>query len=309
MINILFAALNESWQDYEAPLTAALSKAGIKASLATQIPPEDVDYIVYAPNSTVQDFTPFTRLKAVLNLWAGVEAVVGNPTLKVPLARMTDEGMTEGMIDYVIAHIMRYHVGLDAHVVNPDQVWDDTPPPLARHRTVAFLGIGALGGACAQAAARLGFKVLGWSRSPKTLPGVTCHSGREGLQEVLRQAEIIVLLMPSTPETQNTLDAETLSWLPKGARIINPGRGPLIDDDALLAALNNGHVAHATLDVFRQEPLPKDHPYWAHPNVTVTPHIASTTRPELASERVVENIRRFETGEPMLDVVDISAGY
>ncbi|MEM1236764.1 MAG: glyoxylate/hydroxypyruvate reductase A [Pseudomonadota bacterium] len=309
MLNILFAALNESWQDYEVPLTEALAEAGIAANLATDIDPSEVDYMVYAPNSTVQDFTPFTRLKAVLNLWAGVEAVAGNPTLKVPLARMTDEGMSEGMSDYVIAHIMRYHVGLDAHVTNPDRVWDDTPPPLARHRTVGFLGIGALGGGCAQAAARLRFKVLGWSRSPKELRDVTTYSGRDGLKEVLSQSEIVVLLMPSTPATQNTLNAETLSWLPRGARIINPGRGPLIDDAALLAALDSGQVGHATLDVFRTEPLPLDDPYWAHPNVTVTPHIASTTRPDLASRRVVENIRRNEAGEPMIDIVDIAAGY
>ncbi|MEL6689187.1 MAG: glyoxylate/hydroxypyruvate reductase A [Pseudomonadota bacterium] len=309
MLNILFAALNEKWEEYEAPLSEALADAGVEARLTTDLAAEEVDYIVYAPNSTVQDFTPFTRLKAVLNLWAGVEAIVGNPTLKVPLARMTDEGMSEGMIDYVTAHVLRYHVGLDAHVVNPERIWDDTPPPLARHRTVGFLGIGALGGACARAVSGLGFNVLGWSRLQKDIPGVECHAGEQGLREVLSRSEILVLLMPATPHTENTLNAETLSWLPRGARIINPGRGPLIDDDALLAALNSGQVGGATLDVFRTEPLPNDHPYWAHPNVTVTPHIASTTRPDLASKRVVENIRRCEASEPMLDVVDPEAGY
>ena len=309
MLNILFAALNEKWEEYEAPLSEALRDAGVAAKLANELPAEDVDYIVYAPNSTVQDFTPFTRLKAVLNLWAGVEAIVGNPTLKVPLARMTDEGMSEGMIDYVTAHVLRYHVGLDAHVVNPDRIWDGTPPPLARHRTVGFLGIGALGGACALAVSGLGFNVLGWSRHQKNIPGVECHAGQDGLKEVLSRSEILALLMPFTPHTENTLNAQTLSWLPKGARIINPGRGPLIDDDALLAALETGHIGGATLDVFRVEPLAQDHPYWAHPNVTVTPHIASTTRPDLASKRVVENIVRNEAGTPMLDVVDPSAGY
>lgn len=309
MLNVLFAALSEKWEEYELPLTNALAEAGINARLAAEMPPAEVDYIVYAPNSTVQDFTPFTRLKAVLNLWAGVEGVVGNPTLKVPLARMTDEGMSEGMIDYVSAHVLRYHVGLDAHVVNPELVWDDAPPPLARHRTVGFLGIGALGGACAKALAGLGFNVLGWSRREKDIPGITCFSGEEGLKELLSRSEILVLLMPHTPETENTLNADTLLMLPKGAKIINPGRGPLIDDDALLAALNRGHIGGATLDVFRTEPLPADHPFWTHPQVTVTPHIASTTRPDLASQRVVENIRRHEAGEPMHDVVDRSAGY
>lgn len=309
MLNILFAARSERWEEYETPLSVALEAAGIAAALSPEMAPDRVDYIVYAPNSRVQDFTPYVKLKAVLNLWAGVEDVAGNTTLNVPLARMTDEGMTEGMINYVTAHVMRYHVGLDAHVTNPERIWDPTPPPLARYRTVAFLGIGALGSACANAVAQLGFNVVGWSRRPKTFDWMTCYSGRAGLQETLKQAEMVVLLMPWTAQTESTLNPETLAWLPRGARIINPGRGPLIDDGALLAALASGHIAHATLDVFREEPLPKDHPYWSHPNVTVTPHIASTTRPDLASLRIVENIRRSEAGEPMLDIVDPSAGY
>ncbi|MEM1373857.1 MAG: glyoxylate/hydroxypyruvate reductase A [Pseudomonadota bacterium] len=309
MLNVLFAAREEKWEDYEVTLNHALARAGITAQLATDFPPEEVDYIVYAPNSSVQDFTPYTRLKAVLNLWAGVESVVNNSTLKVPLTRMADEGMTAGMVDYVVAHVMRYHVGLDAHVVNPERIWNDTPPPLARHRAVGFLGIGALGAACAQALAGLGFDVHGWSRSQKSLAGITCHSGSRGLREVLSSSEILVLLLPYTPQTENTLNADTLALLPTGAKIINPGRGPLIDDAALLAALDSGQVGAATLDVFRQEPLPKDHPFWSHPKVTVTPHIASTTRPDLASERVAQNIRLSEAGQPMLDVVDRRAGY
>ncbi|MEL6550089.1 MAG: glyoxylate/hydroxypyruvate reductase A [Pseudomonadota bacterium] len=309
MLGILFAARSEKWEAYDAPLTAALEAAGIEARLAPDMPPEDVDYIIYAPNSPVQDFSPFTRLKAVLNLWAGVEGVVGNPTLKVPLARMTDEGMSEGMVDYVTAHVLRYHVGLDAHVVNPARVWNDTPPPLARHRKVGLLGLGALGGACAERLAVMGFEVWGWSRRPKTMSAVQTRFGPDGLKEVLQHSEILVLLMPRTPETENTLNPETIARLPKGAMIINPGRGELIDDEALIKALDRGHVGHATLDVFRQEPLPEDHAYWTHPRVTVTPHIASTTRPDLASQRIVENIRLNEAGAPMLDVVDRQAGY
>lgn len=309
MLNVLFAARSERWAEYEAPLKTAFAEAGFSVNLAPEMAPERVDYIVYAPNSTVQDFTPYTRLKGVLNLWAGVEAVAGNPTLKVPLARMTDEGMVEGMADYITAHVMRYHVGLDAHVVNPGRFWDDTPPPLARDRTVAFLGVGALGSACATAVSGLGFQVLGWSRTLKVIPGITCYAGPQGLIEVLRRAEIVVLLLPLTAQTENTLNATTLALLPKGARIINAGRGPLIDDDALIDALDSGQVAHATLDVFREEPLPKDHAYWAHPSVTVTPHVASTTRPDLASRRIVENIVLYERGEPMYDVVDPGAGY
>ena len=134
-------------------------------------------------------------------------------------------------------------------------------------------------------------------------------SGQVGLDSALEGGEIVVLLLPQTPETDNILDAEALAKLPSGACILNPGRGPLIDDDALLAALDSGHIAHATLDVFRVEPLPGNHPYWAHPRVTVTPHIASDTRPASAAKLVADNFRRAEAGEPMLHIVDRSAGY
>jgi glyoxylate/hydroxypyruvate reductase A len=136
----------------------------------------------------------------------------------------------------------------------------------------------------------------------------TAH-GDDGLDAVLTRAEIVVLLLPDTPATENVLNDRTLALLPEGAAVVNPGRGPLIDDDALLAALDAGQIGHATLDVFRTEPLPPDHPYWAHPKVTVTPHIASETRPASAARVIAENIRRGEAGEPFLHLVDRKAGY
>jgi len=311
MPTILFAAKSERWTTYEAPLRAALSDAGLgDALLTTEAEPSEVDYIVYAPNSGLTDFTPYTRLKAVLNLWAGVEDVVGNPTLKVPLARMVDEGLTEGMVEWVTGHVLRHHLGMDTHILGQDGTWRaDSTPPLARDRSVAVLGLGVLGTACAQMLARLNFRTHGWSRSAKDVAGVTCHHGAGGLRAALREAEIAVLLLPDTPATENTLNAETLALMPRGAVILNPGRGPLIDDDALLAALDAGHIGHATLDTFRSEPLPEDHRYWSHPRVTVTPHIASATRTASASRTIVENIRRGEAGEPFRHLVDRSLGY
>jgi glyoxylate/hydroxypyruvate reductase A len=308
---ILFAAKTERWETYEAPLRRALAEAGLgQATLTTEAAPEDVDYIVYAPNSGLTDFTPMTRLKAVLNLWAGVEDVTGNPTLKVPLARMVDEGLTEGMVEWVTGHVLRHHLGMDTHILGQDGIWRaGSAPPLARDRSVAILGLGVLGAACAQALAALNFRVLGWSRSPKAIAGVETRSGADGLDAVLAEAEIVVLLLPDTPATENTLDARRIALLPGGAVVINPGRGPLIDDDALLAALDSGHLGHATLDVFRTEPLPAEHPYWAHPKVTVTPHIASETRAPSAARIIAENIRRGEAGAPFLHLVDRDAGY
>lgn len=308
-VNVLFAAKAERWATYEPTLKQAFAELGLDAHLSTKIPPQEVDYIVYAPNSDLQDFTPYTRAKAVLGLWAGVEDVVGNQTLTQPFARMVDEGLTRGMVEWVTGHVLRHHLGMDLHILGQDGVWRDHVPPLATDRPVTILGLGALGRSCAEALAFLGFPVTGWSRSPKQMTRITCLSGQSGLAEALSGAQIVVLLLPQTPATENTLNAQTLALLARGAAVINPGRGPLIDDDALLDALNSGQVGHATLDVFRTEPLPSDHPYWAHPNVTVTPHIASETRPLSASRVIAENIRRGEAGEDFINLVDRKLGY
>ena len=306
---ILFAA-PALWPAYAKILPQALAEVGLAAQIVTEATdPALVDYIIYAPSAPLQDFTPFTRCKAVLSLWAGVERIVGNTTLTQPLARMVDPYLTEGMVEWVVGHALRHHLGMDRHIVNPAHVWDPTCPPLARQRPVAMLGLGALGLAAARALQELNFPVTGWSRAPKVIEGLTCLSGEAGLQQALSNAAIVVTLLPRTPQTENLLNARTLAYLPKGAFILNPGRGPLIDDQALLAALDSGQVAHATLDVFRTEPLPQDHPFWTHPQITVTPHIAADTRPHSAARVLVENIRRSEAGAPLLHLVDRTLGY
>ena len=307
-MKVLYAGGAAKWPRYQAALLDAFEAKGIKVDLSNGIPPDQLDYIVYAPNGPITDFTPFTRAKAVLSLWAGVEQVVTNPTLTQPLTRMADDGLKEGMVEWVTGQVLRHHLGLDP-VIKGTQGWTQIVPPLARDRVVGVLGLGELGAACATTLSMLGFKVHGWSRRPATLNHITCHSGPQGLREILAQSEILVLLLPKTPQTENLINAETLALLPKGAVIINPGRGALIDDDALMAALNSGHIAHATLDVFRIEPLPDDHPYWSHPNVTVSPHVAAETRPETSAEVIAENIRRHEGGERLLHLVDRQAGY
>lgn len=304
---ILFAA-PALWPEYQTLLPAALTRAGIAARVVQEADPAEVDIIIYAPSSWLQDFTPYVRCKAVLNLWAGVERIVGNATLTQPLCRMVDPGLTEGMVEWVIGHALRHHLGMDRHIVNPDHLWDATCPPLARSRPVAMLGLGALGLACARALQAMNFPVTGWSRTAKEIPGLPCLSGEDGLREALSTAQIVVTLLPKTPETENLLNATRLSWLPKGAVILNPGRGPLIDDAALLAALD-GTLGHATLDVFRTEPLPKVHPFWSHPKVTVTPHIAADTRAETAVEVLAANIARARDGAELLHLVDRQRGY
>ncbi len=312
MIRVLFSAPKKDWEVYRAPLKAALDAVGLSAALehaVTPEAPEDVDYIVYAPSSRLQDFTAFSGVKLVQNLWAGVEEVVDNPTLTQPLARMVDDGLTEGMVEWCAGHVLRHHLGMDAQIGRTDGVWDPVVPPLARDRRVTVLGLGELGRAVCAALVALKFDVRGWSRSARDVAGVMTFSGEDGLDAALSEAEIVVLLLPQTAATENVMNAARLGLLAEGAVVINPGRGPLIDDDALLAALESGQVGHATLDVFREEPLPPEHPFWAHPKVTVTPHIASATRPESAVRVVAENIRRGEAEEPFLHLVDRARGY
>ncbi|MEM9872215.1 MAG: glyoxylate/hydroxypyruvate reductase A [Pseudomonadota bacterium] len=308
-VKVLFAATEARWDQYREPLRAAIAEAGVDAQVDTEIPARQVDYIVYAPNSDVQDFNPFTRTKAVLNLWAGVEAIVGNPTLRIPLCRLVDPALTQGMVEWVTGHILRLHLGMDAHINATPGTWKPVAPPLSFDTRVTVLGLGELGLACAQALRGLGFDVAGWSRSPKEIDGITCFDGPDGLDTALARADYAVLLLPSTADTENTLNARTLALMPRGARILNPGRGPLIDDTALLASLDSGHIDHATLDVFRTEPLPPGHSYWHHKSVTVTPHVASETRAAYSVKTIAENIRRGEAGEPFLHQVDRRAGY
>jgi glyoxylate/hydroxypyruvate reductase A len=305
---ILFAAPS-LWEEYRDALPAALISAGVPGDVVREAPPDQVDYIVYAPSAPLQDFTPYTRCKAVLSLWAGVERIVGNATLTQPLCRMVDPGLTEGMVEWVVGHTLRHHLGMDRHIVNPTHIWDPTCPPLARERRVTVLGLGTLGAACAGALAGLNFQVTGWSRTPRAVAGVRCVSGPDGLDDALGGAEIVVTLLPRTPETENLLDGARLSLTARGAAVLNPGRGALIVDDDLIAALDTGQIGHATLDVFRVEPLPSGHPFWSHPCVTVTPHIAADTRAVTAAGVIAENIRRGEAGAPFLHLVDRARGY
>jgi glyoxylate/hydroxypyruvate reductase len=312
MITVLFAADPELWPVYADDLRRAMHEAGLEAELVTRADPAAVDYIVFSPGGTIADFTPYARARAVLNLWAGVEGIVGNATLTQPLCRMVDPAMTDSMAEWVAAHVLRHHVGLDEHVLGQDGVWRNDPariPRLARERPITILGLGELGRACARVLAPFGFPLTGWSRSPAEVPGMRCLHGAEGLTQALRGAAGVVTLLPRTPATENTLDAARLALLERGAFVINPGRGWLIDDAALLAALDSGQVGAATLDVFRTEPLPPDHPYWHHPRVTVTPHIAAATRPDTSARVIAENIVRGEAGLPFLHLVDRARGY
>ena len=311
---VLYAGRDDQRDAYARGLRAAAERAHLDMELALspdEVEAERVDYLVFAGSGPVRDFSPYRRLKAILSLWAGVDGLLERDLpADVPLCRMVEDGLTLGMVDYVSGHVLRHHLDIDRHIANqPIAEWEPDFPPLARDRRVGVLGLGVLGTACAQALAGHGFRVSGWSRTEKRIPGMECRHGAEGLETILRESEILVLLLPHTPDTERLLDAGRLALMPEGAVLINAARGPLIDHESLLGALDAGRIRHATLDVFDREPLPAEHPYWRHPRVTVTPHIASVTRPPTASEAIVAQIARAERGEPLLHVVDRGRGY
>lgn len=275
-------------------------------------PTEKLSMLILNPVAGIQDLTPYRDVRVIQSTWAGVETLLLNPSLpEAPtLCRMVEYGLTEGMTDYIVGHVLRHHLDIDRNIANSMAgVWKPKVPPLSRDRKVGVLGLGALGSDAARMLSKLRFDVAGWSRTAKSIDGVTCFHGSDGLDEILARSEIIVTILPDTAETRNILNQRTLALAPRGAVVINPGRGPLIDDDALLAALDSGQIGHATLDVFDAEPLPAEHPYWRNPKVTVTPHIAAETRPGNAARVVVEQIDRMIRDQPLLHIVDRAAGY
>ena len=246
-----------------------------------------------------------------MSLYAGIEDIVGNETLKCPLVKMIDEdGLTNSMIEWCLAHTLRLHLGIDRHILGQDGFWRHRiKPPIAKDRRVGILGLGALGKPVAVFLKKIGFKVFGWSRTQKKIDQIKCFHGSDGLKQVLSESEILILLLPLTSETRFILNDHSLELLPKNSMIINAGRGELIRDNALIKKLRSGHVESATLDVFQTEPLPKTHPYWVLPNVTVTPHIAADTHVESSSNVIAHNIKNLINGELPNGIVDLNRGY
>ncbi len=257
------------------------------------------------------------NLRAILSLGAGIDNIVSDPALPaVPLARMIDDGLTEGMTEYVVLHVLRYHRDLDGYrALQAEGRWLERPAVLARERRVGLLGLGVLASDAARALRALNFNLAAWTRAPRapqqgvTVEGIDLYHGADGLGPFLERTEILICLLPLTPETTGIINAETLARLPRGAFVINPGRGAHVVDADLIAALDDDHIAGATLDVFTTEPLPGAHPFWTHPKVTVTPHVAAVTPPQTAARVLVEQIRRHMAGAPLRHVVDHARGY
>lgn len=254
----------------------------------------------------------FPNLKLIASLGAGVDHIFSDPSLPagVPVVRLVDPYMTVAMSEYVLFQVLRLHRQDPLYLQQQrERAWRPRRQPNAEARRVGILGLGALG---ADAALRLkvaGFDIAGWSRSDKRIPGILCLHGAHGLSELLARSEILVCLLPLTPETEGILDRRLFAALPRGASIVNCARGAHLVEEDLLAALDGGQLSAAVLDVFREEPLPPDHPFWRHPRVIVTPHVAAATHPPTAAPIVAENLRRRREGRPLLNEADRTRRY
>jgi glyoxylate/hydroxypyruvate reductase A len=254
----------------------------------------------------------FPNLECISSLGFGVDHVLSDPDLPagVPVTRLVDQGMIDAMSEYVLAAVLMYTRQFDLY--RQDQAhrrWKVRVPKRAQQVRVGVMGLGHLGSDAARKLRSLGFTVSGWSRTPKGIEGIGGFAGGEGLDEFLARSDILICLLPLTPATEGILNRRTFSKLPSGAYLINAARGEHLVEEDLLAALAGGHIAGACLDVFRQEPLPESHPFWSHPRVTVTPHIASLTHPKAVAPQIIENYRRVRSGQPPLHVVDVRRGY
>lgn len=256
------------------------------------------------------------NLKAILNIGAGVDALLGDTTLpKVPITRAAHPDLTRRVVAYVVQHVLAHHNKSKLYDAQQrDKVWKEHTHPSADRVAIGIMGLGVIGGEAAQILARLGFRVAGWSRSPKALPGIETFHGNAGLDAFLARTEILVCLLPLTPQTEGILNLSLFRRLKRdgtsdGAFLVNAGRGKLQVDDDILAALNEGALAGATLDVFPQEPLPSASPLWSHPKVTITPHVAGDISPQAFVETLFAQVDRFERGEPLENVIDRDLGY
>ena len=265
--------------------------------------------VALVANPAAGTFEKLPNLRFIQALWMGVEKLLADPSLpkNVPLARLIDPGMVAAMTETVLAHALdwhRHHYRYRAQ--QAERRWKPLPQFMAGDRTIGVLGLGALGADAAQALRAHGFRVLGWSRRAKSLIGV--DSSTE-LSEVLRRSQAVVCLLPLTTETRNILNEKTLSLLPEGACVINVARGGHVVEKDLLAALDSGRLSHAYLDVFETEPLLAEHPLWAHPKITITPHVAALTEPRTSIPKIAANIERVRRGERPEGLVDVAAGY
>jgi len=306
-MRLSFCCTDTDAQPWLDGLRAALPGAVVEAWAADS---RAADYaVVWAPPQLFFDQQP--QLKAIFNTGAGVDALLKlRLPPGVPLIRLDDAGMAVQMAEYVCHAVIRHFREFEVYDADTAQGrWAQRPPRLRQDFPVGVMGLGALGERVSRTLAAFDFPVRGWSRSAKAIDGVQCFAGAAQLNDFLAASRILVCLLPLTLDTENILRRDTLARLQPGGYVINVARGRHLVDDDLIALLDSGHLAGATLDVFRTEPLPAAHPFWAHPRITVTPHISARTLRDESIAQIAGKIRALERGEPLAGVVNHALGY
>ena len=274
-------------------------------------PPGTADYAIgWRPDPGL--FSAVRGIKAFFSTGAGVDHVLGRDFFpaELPLIRLEDAGMAQQMAEYCSYEVIRiYHQRARYEQQQRERVWRELEPPARAQFGIGVMGLGVLGAAVARTLADFGYPVRGYSRSAREIAGISCFSGAAELPEFLAGCRVLILMMPLTPATAGIVDAALLAQLPDQAYLINVARGGLVVEDDLLAALDSGRLAGATLDVFAHEPLPAGHRFWDHPRVRVTPHIAAITLVAESARQVAAKIERLERGEPVSGLVDPARGY
>jgi glyoxylate/hydroxypyruvate reductase A len=306
-MHITFCCTDTKAEPWLAGLRAALPHATVSA-WQPGAPPAD-HAVVWAPPQQFLDEQH--GLKALFNIGAGVDALLKRrlpPGVKV--VRLDDAGMSVQMAEYVCHAVIRHFREFDGYEADVAQgKWSYRKPRLRADYPVGVMGLGVLGERVARALRQFDFPVHGWSRSPKAIEGVVCHAGTDRFDSFLSSCRVLVNLLPLTPDTRDILNRQTLARLQPGGYLINVARGAHLVDDDLIALLDSGHLAGATLDVFRTEPLPPEHGFWKHPKITVTPHTSARTLREESIAQIAGKILALERGEPIAGLVDPVRGY
>jgi glyoxylate/hydroxypyruvate reductase A len=272
---------------------------------------DDITYLLTTriPKGEVASFP---NLRFVALIAAGVDRILADPELPPDIPVIANINMQRGvtMAEWVLYHLLRHNRRFDLYEADKaDHRWELHPYPSPDQIRVGVMGLGTLSGHVARTLRDLQYDVAGWTRTPKDIEGIETFAGADGFGPFLARSDTLIAILPDTPETRGLLDADALARLPKGAYVMNCGRGTLIDEAALIAAIDSGHLSGAALDVFQTEPLPPDDPLWDHPKISITPHNCCIGRPEFGCDMVIENIRRDLAGEHLVGVLDRARGY
>ena len=308
----IFISTGSKTAEYKEALAKEIEAQSLNYKIIEDISrSSEVNAIIYADESDIADFSIFPDDTVIFSIFAGVEKTLLNKTIRQPLVRLIDAEMTECMAEWCVAHVLRYHLDLDKFIKPEKKEWITCHKErlLANQVHIGILGLGTLGAATANKFKKLDFKVAGWSANEKRISGVNSLVGQDGLRKILSTSDYLILLLPLTEQTKTIINSASLKFVKNGAVVINAGRGGLIEDNDLLKALDVGKISGCTLDVFNEEPLPQEHPFWLHEKVTVTPHISAPTRLKSSIKSILANISRIKEGLQPIGLVEKERFY